>query len=212
VRNPLSSISLNAELLEEEICNGQDFDCAEAHTLLSAIIREIDRVSSLTDEYLQFSRLPESELAVGDVNYLVREALNFFETEFEQEGIEIDAAGLDRRLSVPIDSAQLRRVLMNIIRNAVESMDGGGKLKVWTKKNKQLVTLGIQDTGAGIPAAMVASIFNPFFTTKDFGTGLGLAISQQIVQEHKGRIYCESEVGKGTTFMIELPAKEKEEA
>ena len=212
VRNPLSSISLNAELLEEEICNGQDFDCAEAHTLLSAIIREIDRVSSLTDEYLQFSRLPESELAVGDVNYLVREALNFFETEFEQEGIEIDAAGLDRRLSVPIDSAQLRRVLMNIIRNAVESMDGGGKLKVWTKKNKQLVTLGIQDTGAGIPAAMVANIFNPFFTTKDFGTGLGLAISQQIVQEHKGRIYCESEVGKGTTFMIELPAKEKEEA
>ena len=211
VRNPLSSISLNAELLEEEICNGKDLDYGEAHSLLNAIIREIDRVSSLTDEYLQFSRLPESQLVVGDINYLVREALNFFETEFEQKHIKIEAVGLNRKLSVPVDSAQLRRVLMNIIRNAMESMDGGGRLKIWTKKSKQVATLGIQDTGAGIPAEMVDNIFNPFFTTKDFGTGLGLAISQQIVQEHKGRIYCESEVGQGTTFMIELPTKEKDE-
>ncbi len=208
VRNPLSSISLNAELLEEEILDGQAFDRREASSLLNAIISEIDRVSALTDEYLQFSRLPESEPVEGDLNRLVREVLHLFETEFEQKGITVEEAGLGRKLTVPFDSAQLRRVLINITRNAIESISGRGRLKVWTEMTPQFATIGIKDTGAGIPEDMVPNIFNPFFTTKDFGTGLGLSISQQIIQEHRGQITCQSKVAEGTTFVIQLPIKE----
>ena len=84
-------------------------------------------------------------------------------------------------------------------------MPNRGTLKVWTEQNLETVIIGIQDSGQGIPEDKVNEIFNPFFTTKDFGTGLGLAISQQIINEHKGQIYCESKIGQGTTFRIELP-------
>jgi len=83
-----------------------------------------------------------------------------------------------------------------------------GTLNIWTERNREAAIIGIQDSGHGIPEDKVNEIFNPFFTTKDFGTGLGLAISQQIIHEHKGKIYCESKIGQGTTFRIELPLNE----
>ncbi len=203
VRNPLSSISLNAEMLDEEI---QDQNSnKEAKSLLKAMIREIDRVTLLTDEYLQFSRLPESLPIKANLNLLIKEMLELLAEEFKQKNIKLTSKGLNADLQVPFDRAQIRRVLLNIIRNAIESMPNRGTLKVWTEQNLETVIIGIQDSGQGIPEDKVNEIFNPFFTTKDFGTGLGLAISQQIINEHKGQIYCESKIGQGTTFRIELP-------
>ncbi len=209
VRNPLSSISLNAELLDEEISSNEIFDRAEAESLLQAMIREIDRVTSLTDEYLQFSRLPDSHPLEGNVNSLIRELLALLDSELSQKEIVVETNGLDRPCTVPFDRAQLRRVLLNIVRNAIESMTKGGKLKIWTEENNEFVVIVIQDSGVGIPTELVGNIFNPFFTTKDFGTGLGLAVSQQIVQEHRGHIRCESKVDEGTVFRISLPRRSK---
>ncbi|MCH8955354.1 PAS domain S-box protein [candidate division KSB1 bacterium] len=206
VRNPLSSISLNAEMLDEEI---QDQNSnKEAKSLLKAMIREIDRVTLLTDEYLQFSRLPESLPIKANLNLLIKEMLELLAEELKQKNIKLTSKGLNADLQVPFDRAQIRRVLLNIIRNAIESMPNRGTLKVWTEQNLETVIIGIQDSGQGIPEDKVNEIFNPFFTTKDFGTGLGLAISQQIIHEHKGKIYCESKIGQGTTFRIELPLNE----
>ena len=208
VRNPLSSVSLNAELLQEEIQSIGADDSAEAKSLLKSMIQEFDRVTSLTDEYLQFSRLPESEPLKGNLNELINEMLKFLSEELRQKKIKLSSNGLNTELKVPFDRTQIRRVLLNIVRNAMESMPKGGALKISTEKSGQMAIIRIQDSGDGIPEDKVANIFTPFFTTKDIGTGLGLAISQQIVHEHRGEITCHSRIDQGTPFQIELPLEE----
>ncbi len=205
VRNPLSSISLNAELLGDEI-NGQgSINRVEANALLTSMIREIDRVTSLTDEYLQFSRLPEAQPEPGSVCDLIQELLESVEIEAVQRKIKLNYNRLKLDCTIRFDKAQIRRVLLNLFRNAFEAMPKGGVLNISTERNQDNLVITVQDNGIGIPEDMVGNIFNPFFTTKDFGTGLGLAISQQIILEHNGKITCKSDHGTGTVFRIELP-------
>ncbi|MFQ5675047.1 MAG: PAS domain S-box protein [bacterium] len=204
VRNPLSSISLNAELLLEEIQSPRA-DPNEAKSLLKSMIMEIDRVSSLTDEYLQFSRLPEAHPVQDDLNGLLREVVELLAPELRKNNIKPICNGLMNSLNIPFDRAQVRRVLLNLVRNAIESMPGGGTLQIASSKSENECHVTIKDCGVGIPEDKVENIFDPFFTTKDFGTGLGLAISQQIIHEHRGQISCDSKVGVGTTFRIDLP-------
>ncbi len=209
VRNPLSSISLNAEMLQEEISNTQVDNPEEAHALLTSMIDEIDRVTSLTDEYLQFSRLPDSKPVPGNLNGLIHEIVEWLRPELEEKRISLQCNGVREHLSVAFDHAQIRRVILNLVRNAIEAMPKGGTLRVATEKTEKKGVIAIQDTGAGIPEDLVDDIFSPFFTTKDLGTGLGLALSQQIVLEHSGQISCKSKVGEGTLFTIELPLEER---
>ncbi|MFQ5640774.1 MAG: PAS domain S-box protein [bacterium] len=208
VRNPLSSVSLNAELLEDEIQNYESSDNEEAKSLIKSMIQEIDRVTSMTDEYLQFSRLPESSPERETFKTVIDEIVEFLGNELKQKNIELVFKDSNPPQEVLLDRTQFRRVLINLMRNAIESMPTGGVLKVWTKKNERFGVLFIQDTGVGIPEDKVDHIFEPFFTTKDFGTGLGLAITQQIILEHGGQIYCKSKVNVGTTLKIEIPLAE----
>ncbi len=210
LRNPLSSISLNAEILEDEIDGLEPGKREEARNLLAAMIREIDRVASLTDEYLHFSRLPTAAPTQGNLSHAVCEVLDMLAPEFKQKNVSLRTAGLDVAVVIPFDYEQIRRVLLNIVRNAVEAMPGGGDLCVSTEKADGQAVISIQDSGPGISEELIGNIFNPFFTTKDFGTGLGLAITQQIIHEHCGQIFCSSKVGEGTTFRIELPAAEEQ--
>jgi two-component system sensor kinase FixL len=208
VRNPLSSISLNAELLEDEI-DALQGDNREAKSLIQSMIGEIDRVALLTDEYLQFSRLPESEPVERTYREVVEEIQQLLASEFQQKGIHFEFHELGDPFHVRLDRTQFRRVLLNIVRNAIESMPKGGNLHISTIKEASCGVINIRDTGFGIPEDMVPNIFDPFFTTKDFGTGLGLAITHQIVLEHAGHISCESTVNEGTNFRIELPLDDK---
>lgn len=116
---------------------------------------------------------------------------------------------------VVIDASQIERVIMNMIINAAEAMDGEGKLILTTRSalDGESVALEFSDTGPGISEENIEKIFDPFFTTKDVGhgTGLGLAISYGVIKAHKGSITVESEPGKGTTFTVRLPIKAREE-
>jgi hypothetical protein len=208
IRNPLSSISLNAELLQDEISSYDCVDTNEAKALLNAITAEIDRVTSLTEEYLQFSRLPESHLVKGNINLVIEEMVEFLRYELRQKKIELICNVQTSLPEIRFDRVQIRRALLNIIRNAIEAMPKGGALKIWTEQKDQKAVIHIEDTGIGIPLEETEKIFDPFFTTKDFGTGLGLAVVQQIVDEHAGQILCNSIVGQGTTFSIFLPLDE----
>lgn len=210
IRNPLSSISLNAELLEDEIQSYENVDKKEALALLKSMIREIDRVTSLTDEYLQFSRLPEPHPIKGDLVELIQDSMELLVKELSRKNIKFEFKHPPVSTQVRYDRAQMRRVLLNIIRNAIEAMPKGGKLMIEIDNTEHHALINIIDTGTGIPEQEVANIFDPFFTTKDFGTGLGLTISQQIIQEHGGNIYCQSKLGHGTTFKIELPLDQKQ--
>ncbi|MFQ5770759.1 MAG: PAS domain S-box protein [bacterium] len=209
IRSPLSSISLNAELLEDELRNYPSVNTDEAKALLKSIISEVDRVVAFTEEYLQFSRLPESRPVKGHIEAVLKDMMEIFQHELGQKNIEVEYQFDTKQIGLKFDRAQVRRIFLNIIRNAIESMPKGGKLKMWTEQKDQKVIINIQDTGVGISEQMIDKIFDPFFTTKDFGTGLGLAITQQIINEHGGQIFCKSKVGEGTTFTIELPLDQK---
>jgi PAS domain S-box-containing protein len=205
IRNPLSSISLNAELLEDEIRGYDSVNTEEAMVLLKSIISEVDRVNSLTEEYLQFSRLPESRLAKGNIASVINEMIELMRHELNQKKIQVEFKEINKISDVYFDRTQIRRVLLNMIRNATEAMPNGGKLKIWTDSRNSRAIINIEDTGIGIPSDEIEKIFDPFYTTKEFGTGLGLAIAQQILHEHGGQIYCNSTVGEGTIFSIVLP-------
>ncbi|MDQ7053735.1 MAG: PAS domain S-box protein, partial [candidate division KSB1 bacterium] len=207
IRNPLSSIMLNAELLGDEIRMAGDAISEDAEVLLKSIISEVDRVAKLTEDYLQFSRLPDADPQPGDLINLIQEVVEFIEPEASSRGIQIVSEYETNALELVFDAQQMRQVLMNILKNALEAMRRGGILTVRVQDSRKKVLIAISDTGDGIPEKLQDKIFQPFYTTKDMGTGLGLAISQQVIQEHGGNIEFESEPGKGTTFYLHLPKK-----
>lgn len=202
VRNPLSSIGLNVELLEDELRNAGP----AARELVMAVQREIDRLRSLTDEYLRVARLPTPDLHVEPINELVIAVTDFMRRELSATHIELVVEVSQGQPCVAMDEAQIRQVLLNLLKNARDAMSEGGRLTVTVNEEQDGVVLRVTDTGVGMDEAQQARVFDLFYTTKTLGTGLGLPLTQQIVVAHGGRIRCISEVGHGTTFELWLPA------
>jgi two-component system, NtrC family, sensor kinase len=197
IRNPLSSISLNAEELGER--------APQARELCEAIVREVDRLTAITEDYLRFARLPKPQLQRADLNETVRDLVDFVRPELDANGVEVALSLSPSLPRVPADVAQVRQLLLNLLRNAREAMPSGGSLRVTTRPGRGAVEIEVRDTGPGIPADRLARIFDPFFTTKERGTGLGLAMAQEIAQEHGGQLLCDSAPGRGTSFTLRLP-------
>ncbi len=205
IRNPLSSISLNAELLGDEIFASEEINKAEARSLLNAIIDEVERLAQLTDEYLHFSRLPSIEKSKGDLSELLKEVLHAMEPEANAVGVQF-TSNIDKELGqVRFDPNQIRRVFVNLIKNAIEAMPNGGHFRVSAQNRNNSVSISFSDSGKGIMNENYERIFEPFFTRKQMGTGLGLAISRQIVEEHDGELYCEPGEMRGATFRLLIP-------
>jgi signal transduction histidine kinase len=203
IRNPLSSISLNLELLGDEM----PADAPEARTLMRAIQSEIDRLTQLTEYYLSFARSRSVKLEVVDLRSLVAEAIGFMRRDFERRGVHVDVIVADVPLFVSIDEAQLRQALFNLVRNGVEAMPDGGRLQVKIlKTTPEFVTIEIDDEGQGIAPELATRLFQPFVTNKPNGTGLGLVVTQQVVQSHGGTIEWESLRPCGTRFKLRFPS------
>ncbi len=204
IRNPLSSLGLNAELLEEELGGGTD--PMEARNLLRAMQDEIERLTGITESYLRFARLPSPEPAFDDLNASVKAALDFMSGEIADRQILVEAA-LAKDLSTTLfDRGQMRQALANLFRNACEAMPEGGKLHVSTKKLSDTVELAVSDTGSGVPDDALDHIFESFYSTKSSGTGLGLPLVRQICLAHGGDVRYEKQSNSGSTFIITLPA------
>lgn len=203
IRNPLSSLGLNAELLEDEIAPGSQGD--EARALLRAMQDEIERLRGITESYLRFARLPQPHPEYGSLNLAVEVALTFMSSEIGGRGIDIEQR-LDTRLGdVLFDGNQIRQALVNLLRNACEAMPEGGRLQVETTTTPGAVHIAVSDTGPGVPAEQVQSIFESFYSTKSSGTGLGLPLVRQICLAHGGEVRYEERPDWGGTFVITLP-------
>ena len=204
VRNPLSSIGLNTELLEEELGRMPDAASAEGRALCRSIMREVDRLTAITEEYLAFARLPTPRLAPEAIDTVVGNLATFVREDLAARGValELDAAGdLPRAM---IDEGQIRQSLLNLVRNAAEA----GARHVWLRTRRgpdDRIEIEVADDGPGIPADLMPRLFDPFFSTKDAGTGLGLALTQQIVRDHGGDIRVASSPGGGATFVVSVP-------
>lgn len=213
VRNPLSSIALNTELLEEEMRHLPDEQQAESLALCRAITKEIDRLTALTEEYLQFARLPKPKLQQLDINPIVRGLVEFERRQLVARGVKLHADLAETLPPVRVDDSQLRQALLNLVRNAadeLEQRDGGGNISVSTRATSSHVEIRVVDDGPGIPEELAPRLFDPFVSGKKGGTGLGLALTQQIMLEHGGSITVDSEPGKGATFLVSLPRVEVE--
>jgi len=205
IKNPLGTIVLNAELLEEELERLGPEDTTEARELLGVIKSELDHLLEVVEEYLQFARLPQVKLELGSVNEVLLDLLSFLREEVAGRKILV-VEGLDPSLPpIQLDPKQLRQAFLNIIKNSLEAMPEGGKLTVSTAQKDERVEVTIEDTGKGISEENQGLVFTPFFSTKHGGTGLGLSITSHIVQEHRGTISFKSYPGLGTGFTIRLP-------
>jgi two-component system, sporulation sensor kinase E len=170
---------------------------------------EITRLDYIVTQFLQAIRPSTPQLRSASVNAAVAETLELLRPEIENRGITIKEHLARNLTPTPIDSAQIKQALVNLIKNATQAMSKGGVLTLQTDTGVDGVVVTVADTGGGIPQEQINRIFEPFYTTKKKGSGLGLMIVQRIVRDHGGRIDLESHVGKGTTFRIWLPAAER---
>jgi signal transduction histidine kinase len=212
IRNPLGSIKLNLDLVRKEIdrlSQTSQHAPEEGRELVDALRAEAGRIQRVIEEYLQFARLPKPKRQPVDLKELLERKLGFLHAGLDEAKVELRCEFDPGLPHVLADEEQLWQALLNLIRNAVDAMPGGGVLTVRTHRNGALAELQVVDTGKGMTPEQTQQLFVPFFSTKATGTGLGLAMAQQIVAEHEGRIECASEVGKGTTFTLHLPLIEE---
>ena len=198
IRNPLSSISLNVELLEDEVKESNE----EARGLIRSVLKELDRLNDIVSEYLQYSRFPKPHLTRGHADNVIRELVGSFKPP---ANVKVELKLMPSSPEVWLDERLLRQVLDNLARNGVEAIEGGGTLRIETDVVERFFIIRVKDTGHGIAPEIQSRLFEPFFTTKAHGTGLGLATSQQVIFEHNGHLVVESQAGKGATFSILLP-------
>jgi len=202
IRNPLGAISLNLDLIGEEV---NAHPSGEGQLLLREMRLQVLRIHQVLQEYLRFGRMPKSERTVLSLNGWLEEKLNFVQPLLDQKHVDLKRK-LDPDLPpVQGDADQLWEALLNLIRNAVDAMPAGGNLTVSAKRSGAEALLSISDNGRGMSEEEARNLFVPFFTTKGDGTGLGLAYAQQVINEHGGRIDCSTVRGKGSTFSIQLP-------
>jgi signal transduction histidine kinase len=204
IRNPLTAIGGFARSIF-----GAMSETDKNRRKVEIILEETDRLEHMLSSLLEFTRPAVPRFTALDLNALVMQTVHFMGTEIEPAMFRVNYQ-LDPKVPrVWADSQQLRQVLLNIVRNALQEMPSGGDLTFITGENRAEVQVAIKDTGPGIPPENMDKIFEAFFSTKPAGSGLGLAICAQILRNHNGRIECYSRVGEGATFNIILPAAQK---
>jgi CheY-like chemotaxis protein len=205
INNPLTGVIGYAQLLMDR----EDVP-SDIRSDLAAINDGAQRVAGIVKRLLTFSRQTKPERKLVDINELIESTLILRAYHFRVNDIEVVTRLATDVLETVADPGQIQQVLLNLIVNAETEMKlahGKGKLTITTEKSHNTIKICCQDDGPGIKPEVMDKIFNPFFTTREVGegTGLGLSICHGIVTEHRGRIWAESEPGKGATFIMELP-------
>jgi signal transduction histidine kinase len=215
IRNPLGAIKGAAQLLADPP-PGDDRPDPAAAEFIGIILEEVERLDGVVGSVLDLARQSEGVVTPVDVNAIARRSLQVLSAEWPDESIRFETELADDLPRAAIPAEQLRQVMMNLIRNAVQASKNNGRVVLASRlrlptasrparDDPGMVEISVRDDGAGIAPAALEKIFLPFFTTKDDGTGLGLAICQRIVQSAGGRIEVRSREGQGTTFTVVMP-------
>ena len=206
IKNPLTPIQLCAERMRRHFSGAPAQTRGLVEECTTTIVGEVESLKELVDEFSQFARMPAPRATTTDLHALLADALALYTGIFsEVEIVPRFAAALPK---VSVDPEQMRRVIINVVDNAIEAMDQRGTIEIETQHEpaNSLVRIIIADNGPGIPAAERDKLFLPYYSTKQRGSGLGLAIVRRIVAEHGGSIDVTDNVPHGTRFAIELPA------
>jgi signal transduction histidine kinase len=201
--NPLNGMSLTIQLLEQRLRKQAPEPDPSVTATLVRLKSEIARLNVLLQDFRSLSRKETYNFQPVRLAELVTDAIEIEQPRYAQLGVVVEQAISVDLPRVRVDGDKMKQVILNLAKNALEAMPNGGKLRFTGSATAVGVTLEITDTGAGIPSEV--DIFEPFYTTKSFGTGIGMTIVRQILAAHGGSISYRSEVGKGTTFAIQLP-------
>ena len=226
IRNPLSTIGLQLQLLQEDweraatLARQETVDKGDearrdgmVHRTekslkrLSVLQGEVRRLQSILDEFLRFVRSPDLELGPVPLNQTLQAVVDFIEPELARQGTVIRFLPDPRVPLLKLDPNQLRAAFLNLLINAQQALKQGGEIIVQTRLIGDRVLVSFTDTGPGMTPEVAARCFTPYFTTKKDGSGLGLPTTRRIVEDHGGTIRVQSEPGRGTRFVIDLPTR-----
>jgi signal transduction histidine kinase len=206
VRNPLNSIALQLSILDRRISRLDVGAGAEMVELTKVIREEVKRLDTLVNDFLLFSRADRVQHSAADLDLLVDEVMRLLRPEARASGVTLRRQRAGEPLpQFPMDAEKMKQVVINLVRNAIEAMPGGGGVVVESGLSDGQARLAVRDDGPGLPEGI--DVFQVFVTTKPGGTGLGLSIVQQIILQHGGEIRAESQPGQGTSFVIDLPLR-----
>lgn len=199
IRNPLGIIKSTAYVLRQRYENA-----AQPDELFEFIPSEVRRLNHLVNDFLSLTRDKQLNLSPHDLVKTVQKAITMVRNDEQANGVVLNFNTAAASLSLRHDEEAITQVLLNLLLNAIQALEGKGKIEVCLQEEKKMAHIAVQDNGPGLPVDP-EKIFEPFFTTKTRGSGLGLAVCKQLVEKHGGRIAAESEKGKGATMHVWLP-------
>lgn len=197
IRNPITTVKGFLQMSK-----ANDYNVEQWYELMMG---EITRVSELTSEFLQFSKPQASQFKRHSIDECIQRVIQLTESEIVAQGHQLKYGQTEAPMFVLMDRDKMVQVLLNLVKNGIEAMEECGSVTIRLKKQRNEGIIEVEDTGCGIPEALVSELFHPFFTTKENGTGLGLSICHKIIQDHGGTIRVEAQLKKGSRFRITLP-------
>jgi signal transduction histidine kinase len=216
IKNPLSTIGLNAQLLSEGI--GElpvaEEDKRPLVRRMASLSREVERLRGILTDFLQYAGEPRLEIKAADLNAVVEELVDFFHPQAEQNSVRLRADLAPGPLRAPLDVPHVKQAVLNLMLNAMQAMAesrGPKELILKTHRGQDeskrpVVVLHVIDTGPGVPPEHRARLFQPYFTTKSGGTGLGLPTARRLIESHGGTIDVHTD-GRGTDFVVTFPTE-----
>lgn len=205
IRNPLNAISMASQRLKRDFIPSDPEKVTDFQTMTGVIRDEIRRLNGIIEEFLSFSKSRRLELREYPIATVIQKILNLVSEEAKVKGITIHADLPDDKLVIPMDMDKLQQALLNIIKNAMESIENEGQISITSAPvEKNMIKISVTDTGCGMTREEVEQIFNPEYTTKEKGLGLGLTLAHEMIRGHGGEIRVWSQKNKGTTFEIFL--------
>ncbi len=210
IRTPLNALYMNLQLIRRafENCAG---DCPERANIaerIAVIDREVLRIGDMLEEFVRYARLAPPRFAEIDVNAVVDHVANLLSERLSRSHVALELSLAEPAPRARADEDKLVQALVNLCINAVHAMPEGGRLFLATASQGDEVIVSVADTGTGIAEEIREKIFQPFFTSKESGMGFGLSIVQRVVEDHGGRVECESRLGAGSRFVIRLPVRQ----
>lgn len=206
LKNPLSTISLNLELLREDISPDDPANGRLANRI-ATVQREALRLRGILDDFLRYGGKMELNRQPTDLNELCEDLVDFFVPQAQLQRVQLRLRRSETPVMANIDPKLTKQAVLNLMINALQAMNQAGEIILSVRQQGPWGVVEVMDTGAGIPEEVREMLFVAYYTTKRSGTGLGLAMTRRIIEEHGGQITFKSELGKGTSFTIQLPMK-----
>ncbi len=206
IRNPLNSISVNLQILEEDLSAEAPRSSGELQKRVRRIRGEVERLNRILTDFRRYANLPPLTLEICDLAVMIEEVLDFNEPEAQRQKVQVNRE-IDTLPPVQLDQSQFKQALLNLIINGVQAMEDGGTLTVRAISSDEGVQIDVEDTGQGVEPEQLDKVFDLFFSTKEGGTGIGLTIAKQVIEGHGGSINVESSPGQGAKFSIMLPLR-----